>query len=183
MMIKVAAFAAGTAVLLWFSRQPIRSPGSHGFYRFFAWEAILGLLVLNHADWGERPFSPHQLTSWVLMLLSIYLVFRAVVLLRNFGAASVSRDEAELYAFERTTTLVRQGVFKYIRHPMYSSLLALAWGAFFQDPSWPGGAIAALASLFLFLTARADEAECLRYFGAEYAAYMKQTKMFIPRIF
>ncbi len=34
---------AGTALVVWLSRKPLRKPGSHGFYRFFAWEAILGL--------------------------------------------------------------------------------------------------------------------------------------------
>lgn len=177
------AFAAGTAVLLWLSRHPIRRPGAHGFYRFFAWEAILCLLVLNYEPWGEQPFSPHQLFSQLLMLLSIWLVLRGVMLLKGHGAASAARQDDTLYGFERTTTLVRHGLFGYIRHPMYASLLALAWGAYFQDPSWVGGFVAALASFFLMLTARADERECLQYFGEDYRAYMKQTKMFIPFIF
>lgn len=177
------AFAAGTAFLLWCSRNPLRRPGAHGFYRFFAWEAILGLVVLNYEPWGEQPLSPHQIFSQVLMLLSIYLVLRGVMLLRAHGAASKARQDDALYSFERTTTLVRHGVFRYIRHPMYASLLALAWGAFFQAPSWPGTALAAMASLFLLLTARADERECLQYFGEEYRGYMNETKRFIPFVF
>ncbi|MBL8430827.1 MAG: hypothetical protein JNK80_00360, partial [Dechloromonas sp.] len=52
--------AAGTLVLLWLSRKPLRHPGRHGFYRFFVWEAILGLIVLNRQPWGEQPSSVHQ---------------------------------------------------------------------------------------------------------------------------
>lgn len=174
------AFAAGTAVLLWCSRHPLRHPGAHGFYRFFAWEAILGLAVLNYEPWGEDPLSPHQMIAQTLMLLSIYLVYAGVTLLRDRGAASKARQDDALYSFERTTTLVRDGVFRYIRHPMYASLLALAWGAFFQDPSWLGSGLAGAASIFLLLTARADERECLQYFGEDYRVYMKETKMFIP---
>jgi len=37
--------------------------------------------------------------------------------------------------------------------------------------------------LFLFATAKADEAECIRFFGSSYQAYMKQTKMFVPFLF
>jgi protein-S-isoprenylcysteine O-methyltransferase Ste14 len=29
-------------------------------------------------------------------------------------------------------------------------------------------------------TARADEAECVRYFGQPYREYMKRTRMFVP---
>lgn len=83
-------------------------------------------------------------------------------------------------SFENTTTLVRLGAYRYIRHPLYSSLLWLAWGIFFKDPSLPGGVLALAALAFLVATAKVEEAENLHRFGADYAAYMKTTKMFIP---
>ncbi|MBL8432577.1 MAG: isoprenylcysteine carboxylmethyltransferase family protein, partial [Dechloromonas sp.] len=169
--------------LLWLSRKPLRHPGRHGFYRFFVWEAILGLIVLNRQPWGEQPSSVHQGISWVLMLVSIFLVIRGHGALRRQGAASEARADGTLYAFEKTTALVTTGIFRYIRHPMYASLLALAWGVYFQAPSWPGSALAGIASLLLVLTARADENECLAYFGAPYAAYMRRTRRFIPYLY
>lgn len=182
-MTPLIIFTVGTLVIAWLSRKALRHPGRHGFYRFFVWEAILALFVMNQEPWGEKPFSPHQIASWVLMSLSIYLVILGHGALRRQGAASEARGEGDLYEFEKTTQLVTSGVFAYIRHPMYTSLLALAWGAFFQAPSWPGVAVAALASIFLVLTAQADEMECLAYFGEPYQRYMKQTRRFIPHIF
>lgn len=179
-MAELFAFAIGTAVLIWLSRKPLNQPGRHGFYRFFAWEAILGLVILNHKEWGEQPYSPHQIASWVLMLTSIFLVISAVRLLKAKGQANTERDDAALYEFEKTTQLVTSGIFRHIRHPMYASLMALAWGAYCQNPSWSGTAIAGFASVCLLLTAKADEAECLAYFGEPYAAYMKTTRRFIP---
>ena len=90
------------------------------------------------------------------------------------------REERPLVAFEKTTALVTVGAYRYIRHPLYSSLLFLAWGIFFKDPSWAGGLLAMAASLFLVVTARAEEAEDRRYFGETYQKYMQETKMFIP---
>ena len=176
-------FLAGSAVVIWWSRKPLRQPGSHGFYRFFAWEAILGLIVLNHRIWGDDPYSLHQFASWLLMLTSIALVVAGVQGLKSEGAAGAQRQDDSFYEFEKTTQLVTHGVFAYIRHPMYASLLALAWGAYFQDPSLPGTVVAGLASFFLWLTAKTDEAECLAYFGPAYADYMRQTKRFIPYVF
>ena len=175
--------AAGTLALIWLSRKSLRCPGRHGFYRFFVWEAILGLVVLNRQPWGEPPAAVHQYLSWILMLLSIYLVARSYRALRRQGAASETRADSTLYAFEKTTALVTTGIFRHIRHPMYASLLALIWGVYFQAPSWPGTALAAIASLLLVLTARADENECLAYFGAPYAAYMRRTCRFIPYLY
>lgn len=176
----LALFLAGSALIVWWSRKPLRKPGSHGFYRFFAWEAILGLIVLNREIWGTDPYSPHQFASWLLMLLSIALVVAGVVALKREGAPGARQDDGSFYEFEKTTQLVTHGIFAYIRHPMYASLLALAWGAFFQDPSLAGSLIAGLASLALWLTATADERECLAYFGQPYADYMRRTRRFVP---
>ncbi len=49
----------------------MRHPGSHGFYRFFAWELLLALFVLNVRKWFYRPFTPHQLVSWLLLFAGI----------------------------------------------------------------------------------------------------------------
>jgi protein-S-isoprenylcysteine O-methyltransferase Ste14 len=179
-MTDLIIFLAGTVVVVWLSRKPLRKPGSHGFYRFFAWEAILGLIVLNRGVWGDDPYSPHQFTSWLLMLLSMFLVVEGTRTLRRDGAANAQRDDGSFYEFEKTTRLVSHGIFGYIRHPMYASLLALAWGAFFQDPSVVGAIIAGFASFALWLTAMTDERECMAYFGQDYAQYMKRTKRFIP---
>jgi protein-S-isoprenylcysteine O-methyltransferase Ste14 len=62
-------------------------------------------------------------------------------------------------------------------------LFLLAWGIFFKSPSLPGMILALTATVFLIATARADEAECTRFFGAPYQEYMKTTKRFVPYIF
>ena len=46
-----------------------------------------------------------------------------------------------------------------------------------------GGVLALAATACLVATAKADEAECLRFFGPDYLAYMKQTKRFVPFVF
>jgi protein-S-isoprenylcysteine O-methyltransferase Ste14 len=175
---------AGSVVVAWLSRRPLRHPGSHGFYRFFAWEGILALVVINREPWGMDPFSPHQVVSWLLLLASIALVALGAAALLARGTAGGKRRDGALYDWERTTALVTTGIFAHIRHPMYASLLALAWGIFFQGPSWPGIALAAVSSLFLGLTATADERECLAWFGQPYADYMRRTpRRFVPGVF
>ena len=86
-------------------------------------------------------------------------------------------------ALEATTQLVKSGIYRFIRHPLYASLLFLGWGIFFKSPSLLEGCLAAVSTAFLYATARADEAECLVKFGEDYAEYMKKTRMFIPYIF
>jgi protein-S-isoprenylcysteine O-methyltransferase Ste14 len=104
----------------------------------------------------------------------------ALWLLRKVGGQDAGRSGESLYALEKTTALVEMGAYRYIRHPMYSSLLLLAWGIFFKSPSWLAGLLAAVATTFLLLTARAEEVENLLYFGPVYQKYMQRTRRFIP---
>ena len=91
--------------------------------------------------------------------------------------------EPQLLAFEKTSTLVTTGIYRYIRHPLYSSLFLLAWGVFFKASTWIGGILAAAATVLLYVTARADEAECLQFFGSAYHNYMSRNKRFLPYVF
>jgi protein-S-isoprenylcysteine O-methyltransferase Ste14 len=181
---QLAAFAALSVPIAWVSRASLRAPGSHGFYRFFAWELIVALVLLNLPAWFRDPIAWHQVISWVLLFVSfVPLAFGVRGLATQGKPVKRREDDASLLAFEKTSTLVTTGVYRYIRHPLYSSLLILAWGVFFKDPSWPGGLLASLATLALLATAKADEAECTRFFGPAYRDYMQRTRMFVPFLF
>jgi protein-S-isoprenylcysteine O-methyltransferase Ste14 len=182
-MTQLLAFAIVSAFLIYVSRKSLFRPRSHGFPRFFAWEAILALVLLNAPHWTEDLFSVHQLVSWLFLLISIFLVVHGVHLLKVIGKPNQNRSDAELLAFERTSDLVTVGAYKYIRHPLYSSLLFLSWGVFLKHPSLLGLFLVLVASFFLLLTAKNDESECLRHFGEAYQVYMRGTKKFIPFLF
>ena len=176
-------FLCITLGLLYISRRALRLPRSHGFYRFFVWECIAGLIALNHSQWFLHPFAWHQLISWALLVISAFLVIEGVRLLRLLGKADAGRDSAPNYTFEKTTHLVTRGVYQYIRHPLYSSLLCLAWGVLFKRISLPGLLLALAATAFLVATARIEESENLVTFGEEYRIYSQHSKMFIPYLF
>ncbi len=181
---QIILFVVGSCGLIYISRRPLTRPRSHGFYRFFAWESLLALLLLNAPTWFEKALAWHQLISWALLVASIIPLVLGVSALRRMGQPDArDRTEPELLGFERTTRLVTDGVYKYIRHPLYSSLLLLGWGIFFKSPSTLDAALVLAATLLLVLTARTDEAECMRTFGAEYGLYMKRSRMFIPYVF
>jgi protein-S-isoprenylcysteine O-methyltransferase Ste14 len=186
-VLRVITFAILSAALAYVSRASLRVPRSHGFYRFFAWECILALFFLNFINvrqWFADPFSVRQLVSWFLLMGCIVPGVYGVHALRNQGKPEALRPhDASLFWIEKTTQLVTTGAFKYIRHPLYSSLLLLAWGVFLKYPSWVGGGVVLGATAFLLVTAKVEEVENVRHFGAAYRAYMQHTKMFIPFVF
>ncbi len=171
-MLEFIIFAIMSAGIVFLSWKSLRRPHSHGFFRFFAFESILALILLNAKHWFREPFSALQVVSWLLLLSSLAMAVHGFYLLRVSGKPATG--------IENTTVLVRWGAYKYIRHPLYSSLLLLALGALFKGPSVFSTITILIASAFLVATAKAEEAENLEKFGAEYADYMKTTKMFIP---
>ncbi len=183
-MVKVSVFLIGSVGLMYVSRASLRAPRSHGFYRLFAWECILALFLLNVEVWFQLPFTWYQLISWLLLILCLEPLILGIRTLRSHGQPVAQRaGEPQLLAFEKTSALVTSGIYHYIRHPLYSSLLLLTWGIFFKSLTWPGLFLAVAATVFLFVTALVDEAECIRFFGAPYHDYMKRSKRFVPFLF
>lgn len=157
------------------SREALRNPKTHGYYRFFAFECILLLLLLNYEHWFVEPYSGEQLVSWALLGLSIFLAASGFYLLREIG-----RSEGSI---EETTRLVDQGVYKFIRHPLYASLILFGWGVLFKDIQLLGGLLAAVNTVFLYGAAKVEEAENVTKFGEEYQVYRRRTKMFVPFVY
>jgi protein-S-isoprenylcysteine O-methyltransferase Ste14 len=181
---KIIAFVVGSAFLTAISRNSLGRPRSHGFYRFFAWESLLGLILLNGNFWFYKPFAWNQLIAWTLLFASLIPLTLGVGALKSRGKPASNREnDPSLLTFEKTTQLVTDGIYKYIRHPLYASLLLLTWGVFFKNLSSTAIILSIAATIFLVSTAKADEAECVQFFGAAYNEYIHKTKMFIPFIF
>jgi protein-S-isoprenylcysteine O-methyltransferase Ste14 len=182
-MEKAIAFGILSLPIIILSWRTLFNIKSHGFYRFFSWECITWLLVSNLKYWFNHPFSIQQLFSWIFLLFSVYLVISGVLLLKKAGKSDQNRDDKALYQFEKTAELIDTGIYKYIRHPLYASLLFLTWGIYLKQPTALLLIVALISTLFLFLTALFDEKECMLYFGDNYRDYRKRTKRFIPFIF
>ena len=175
--------AIGSAAWTWASRRSLLRPRSHGFPRFFAVEAILCLLVLNAPRWFDRPFAPLQLLSWLLLTASFFLAAHGLVLLVRLGKPTPAGRDSPLFTFENASNLVTAGAYRFIRHPLYASLLCLAWGALLKTVSPPTLLLGLVATGFLVATAKAEEAENVARFGRAYHDYMARTRLFIPFLF
>jgi membrane protein implicated in regulation of membrane protease activity len=110
-VIQWISYSVASLLLAVISWKVLRKPRSHGFYRFFAWEAILGLVVLNAPVWFSDPFSWNQLISWILLVASVIPLVLGVYSLRSIGRPDpTQRSDPELLGIEKTTNLVTSGI-------------------------------------------------------------------------
>jgi protein-S-isoprenylcysteine O-methyltransferase Ste14 len=145
--------------------------------------ALLGMFVIPaiYALSGfpaalDRPF-----IAWIAWLgivpevAALWLFRRSHVDLgRNWSISLEVRDQH---------ALVQSGVYRRIRHPMYTSFFLLAVAQLLLLPNWLAGlaGIAGAGVLFGFRVAR-EERMMLESFGEDYRAYMAHTKRIVPWI-
>ena len=182
-MDRIIIFAILCIIIFAVSWRTVFNFKSHGFYRFISWMCIAWLFATNYRYWFKGPFLISQIFSWILLITSAYLVIAGVILMKKIGKPAKRRNDQSLYQFEQTTELIDKGIFRCIRHPLYSSLIFLTWGIYFKHPTLELILIALVSTIFLYLTAIFDEKECIDYFGERYIDYMKRSKRFIPYIF
>ena len=111
-------------------------------------------------------------TTSVLTIVAggIVLFFALVQLNKNLTPFPSPKDSGEL---------VQSGLYKYIRHPIYSGILLLAIGISLNScSSWKLVITSLLAILFYFKSQYEEDLLCKKYI--EYKKYKKSTGRFIP---
>ena len=115
------ALLTGTVFIVLFSWfLSIKYQRYHGIARVFALESVFILLLLNFKFWFINPLSPVQIISWILLILSAYVVITGYLLLKRKGMPDSN--------FENTSILVTSGIYRYIRHPLYLSIFLVGTG-------------------------------------------------------
>jgi len=172
---KIVVIISGTLLIILFSWfLSIKYKRYHGIVRFFAFESIFLLTLLNYKQWFVNPFSLHQVISWILLFASIYVVVDGFLLLKRKGEPEIN--------FEDTTHLVKSGIYGLIRHPLYLSLFMLGTGIMLKDARPVQLFLGFVNLVSVYFTALIEESEMIHKFGDEYRQYMTETKMFIPFI-
>jgi len=132
---------------------------------------VVGLLMAF-----KQPAAPLFTPGWALTALSwLLLLLGTVSMLLGIGRLGMR-------AYRPTThdTLVSDGVFRHIRHPIYSGLLVDFAALALQRPNRPVLLACALGALYANVQARLEEID-LRRRVPGYDEYMKTVPRFLPR--
>jgi protein-S-isoprenylcysteine O-methyltransferase Ste14 len=80
-------------------------------------------------------------------------------------------------------TLVRDGPYRHVRHPIYTGLLLALIGSAMARDEWRGVLAVALAFLALWRKLRLEERWLTEIFGDEYRRYRREVRALIPFVF
>ena len=150
--------------------------------------ALVGLVVVGQLllpllaifsplfDWAKYPDLSPAL-CWIgalLFVIGVWLFWRS--------HADLGENWSVTLELHKEHKLISSGVYRSIRHPMYASFFAMAFGQLLLLPNWIAGPSALLTVGLLYVVRKPnEESMMLEQFGEEYRRYMNSTGGIFPK--
>lgn len=135
-------------------------------------------LIYSLTNWLD--FANYTLPDWlgwlgvVIMILSLLLFWRAHHDLKSNWSPTLE--------IRQDQTLITNGIYRYIRHPMYASQFVWAIAQILLLQNWLAGPLNLIFfTLFYILRARPEEQMMIDRFGDQYRDYLKTSGGIIPK--
>jgi len=124
-------------------------------------------------------FANYDLSGWLGWIGTVVFAMALFLLWRSH--ADLGRNWAAILQIRREHSLVTNGLYRYMRHPMYAAhlLWAIAQGLLLEN--WLAGwAFLVISVPFYLLRMPKEEKMMLEQFGQEYRQYISRTGRIIP---
>ena len=147
-----------------------------------AWIFLPILAGKDQLPWFSLPPSAHTVTvvygiRWAAALLAVgcYLLslYCWLVLGRHWSMAIVPQD---------TTQLVRRGLYRWVRHPIYGLSVTLMLASALVTLTVPMAVVACCHLIAMNLKASHEERHLTASFGSDYEQYCREVGRFWPRL-
>lgn len=147
-----------------------------------AWILLPILAGKDQLPWISLPSWAHSVTvvygiRWAAAILAVgcYLLslYCWLALGRHWSMAIVPQD---------TTQLVRRGLYRWVRHPIYGLSVTLMLASALVTPTVPMAVVACCHLIAMNLKASHEERHLTASFGSEYEQYCREVGRFWPRL-
>ena len=125
----------------------------------------LNLSVTPHADWVRA-------IGILVCALGLLVTLRA----RGTLAGNWSND----VTFKQGHELIRTGPYRFVRHPIYTGILAMCLGTALDIGQLRGWLALPLMTIAFWIKLKQEERLLLRHFPNDYLTYQKQVKALVP---
>lgn len=139
---------------------------------------VLGVLLL-------RPIPRRHIHSSIIVhnpaVLTIAVTLCVLGLLGAiWSRRTIAKNWSGEVVFKEEHELVERGPYRWVRHPIYTSILLMALGSALMLCRWTSFAGFLLMAVGFLIKLRQEEALLLRHFPREYSAYKSRVKTLIP---
>jgi protein-S-isoprenylcysteine O-methyltransferase Ste14 len=159
-----------------------RAPGATGWLALHTAAVVVMYLGIGLGLFaGGRRTLGSPAAAWAASSLGVLAILAATALVawtmlvfRSWRLRAELDDEHELCT---------SGPFRWVRHPIYTAMLALAVGSVALVPTALTAAAVVLMAVSGDLRARAEERILLGAFGERYRGYAEGTRRFVPGVY
>lgn len=135
-------------------------------------------LIYSATNWLD--FANYSLPTWAGWLGVVLILLALLVFWRSH--ADLGLNWSPSLEIRTEHKLITNGIFGYIRHPMYASQLIWVIAQPLLIQNWIAGFLDLFVFItFYFLRVRAEEKMMLDTFGDDYRKYMNKTGAVIPK--
>ena len=126
--------------------------------------------------------------AWSSMPVPLWLRHAAIALVAVGGwllvwtFRSLGKNLTDTVVTRREHTLVAHGPYRWIRHPLYTTVAVLATGIPLLTANWFLMIVGPISFALLVIRTRTEEANLVARFGEGYSGYMQRTGRFVPRV-
>ncbi len=135
---------------------------------FVQFGALFGLVFRTSIEWDFNWSTAFIVLSFIIGLSALYTMKKS-----KFTISPIPRDQS---------LLVEDGLYGYIRHPMYLAVLLLALGFVWQKPDEINIIIYCILTLDLLMKLHWEEKLLAEKFEG-YKTYQQRTKKLIPFVY
>ena len=141
----------------------------------------LGIVPAIYVVSGQPRFASYPLQAW--QVFAGALIFLGALYLFRRTHSALGRNWSVTLEVRENHALITDGIYKYVRHPMYSAFWLWAIAQAFLLPNWIAGlsGIVGFGTLYL-LRVRHEEQMMLETFGSVYAEYARRTGRIFPKL-
>jgi len=127
-------------------------------------------------------FANYSLPNWLGWIGALLFASASVLLWKTHQ--DLGQNWTPTLGIRDKHTLITEGIFKYIRHPMYAAHLLWALAQPLMLQNWIAGfSFLAITIPHYFLRIGDEEKMMLDKFGDKYSEYMEKTGRFFPKLF
>lgn len=122
------------------------------------------------------------MVKWLAFLI-FFLPGLAIMMITIYKYFLLLSGIRSIYIPAPAVQLKKDGIHKYVRHPLYLGTLLFIWGLFFIFPMLNNLIAVIIITLYVFGGIMFEEKKLLQQFGSSYVDYISTVPMIFPIIF
>jgi protein-S-isoprenylcysteine O-methyltransferase Ste14 len=143
--------------------------------------ALLGFALVFREGFGGAWLSRVVIPENAMLFLICVVITVLGLLFAVWARLTLGSNWSGTVTIKAGHQLIRRGPYRWIRHPIYTGMLAALLATAITQGSWSGLAGFAFVLLALYRKARREESFLAQEFGEGFVEHRQHTGMFLPR--